>query len=277
MTLQSSGGELTLLDRTEPLGEPGETIFATRFMGDRAYVVTFQNTDPLYAVDLSEPNDLAVLGELHIPGFSDYIHPMGTDTLLTIGMDGEGDWLSAVTLQIFDVADPTSPTLQHKESFGEDSYSIANQNHKAFTFVDDYFGAGEHLVLFPIVAYEPEYLSGLEVVRVSVAGGITRLGRIDHTSLLTSGCDDMLEGEPCFYYSGEEMRRGVQVGDYVYAVSHGGITVHPLKEFSGDPIATIEMAPAEFSSCGYDVPFIDDVDVSDDEPSPVEMGGSAGF
>ena len=89
-----AGTYVTILDvsdmhtvgRTEPLA-PGEYMRSMRFMGDMGYVVTFQNTDPLFTVDLSDPHDPKVLGELKIPGFSQYLHPIGDGLMLGIGRD----------------------------------------------------------------------------------------------------------------------------------------------------------------------------------------------
>ncbi|HSC88442.1 MAG TPA: beta-propeller domain-containing protein, partial [Polyangiaceae bacterium] len=71
-TLTRDGTDLRVIGQTEPFGELGETIYATRFLGDRGYVVTYRQTDPLVTVDLSNPREPKVLGSLHIPGFSEY-------------------------------------------------------------------------------------------------------------------------------------------------------------------------------------------------------------
>ena len=117
----------------------GEQIYSARFMGDRGYVVTFKKTDPLYSLDLSSPTDPKVGGELKIPGFSTYIHPLGEDHLLTIGRDtfDNGSWVSidGVAVQIFDVSDISNPTQAHKEVFGSGGTSSeALYDHKAFNF-----------------------------------------------------------------------------------------------------------------------------------------------
>lgn len=333
---ESDDSELSILDRTENMGEPGERIYATRFLGNRAYVVTFRETDPLYAVDVSDPADLKILGELHIPGFSEYIHPLGEDHLLTIGMNTGGaavgvDWgdgadpvdLPAtepapegdaepaplpgeevpdeveppttdegVALQIFDVSDPSNPQLVHKELFGGFSYSEANYNHKAFTFVDDYFDADQSLLMFPLVTYEPDYRAGLEVLSVSVADGFERLGSIDHRPLINHECGwDQDFYEPCYYWGGEEMRRGMQIDEYVYALSQGGVTVHSLDDLSGDPIATVlfDYPRYQGNSCYGDwyygdEEWVEDVDwdegdVSEPMPEPppeIGAGGASG-
>jgi len=110
--------ELPNADDPDPIGKPGERLYASRFVGDRAYLVTFRQTDPLYVVDLSDPRDPSVLGELEIEGYSDYLMPIGEDHLLGIGRDavaapgggGErGGFVLGVKLSLFDVSDPSSP------------------------------------------------------------------------------------------------------------------------------------------------------------------------
>ena len=93
----------------------GERIWSARFVGDRAYLVTFRNIDPLWVIDLTDPTDPEILGELEVPGVSTYIHPVDANTLLTIGIgpgpDGLGlDW-SVTQVSLFDVSDPTNPVL----------------------------------------------------------------------------------------------------------------------------------------------------------------------
>ena len=92
----------------------GERIWSARFVGDRAYLVTFEQIDPLWTIDLSDPSTPTILGELEVPGVSTYIHPLHDDMLLTIGMgpageDGLGlDW-SSTRLSTFNISDLTQP------------------------------------------------------------------------------------------------------------------------------------------------------------------------
>ncbi|MCC5808522.1 MAG: beta-propeller domain-containing protein [Opitutales bacterium] len=115
------------------LGE-GESLFATRFDGDRAYVVTFLQIDPLYVVDLSDPVRPRVTGELEIPGFSTYLEPMG-DRMLAVGVEDR-----RVTAMLFDVGDPANPSEIRRVHLGpEDGYtwSEANYDEKAVTILRD--------------------------------------------------------------------------------------------------------------------------------------------
>ncbi|MBM3880073.1 MAG: hypothetical protein FJ387_10195 [Verrucomicrobia bacterium] len=112
----------------------GESLFATRFDGDRVYIVTFLRIDPLWVVDLSDPRSPKISGELEIPGWSTYIHPMG-DRLVTVGIDNVDGWRVAVSL--FDVADPAKPALLDKVPLGENhSWSEANSDEKALTVLE---------------------------------------------------------------------------------------------------------------------------------------------
>ncbi len=144
----------------------GERIYSARFIGDRGYVVTFKQIDPLFTLDLSNPAAPAVGGELKIPGFSTYIHPLGSDHLLTIGRDvlDNGDWqqVDGIQVQIFDVADITTPTLAHKATFGGGGTSSeALYDHKAFSFFAD-----KGLLAIPYNSYGGEGGGGVTVVEV---------------------------------------------------------------------------------------------------------------
>ena len=122
---------------------PDERLWSARFTDDRAYLVTFEQIDPLWVIDLQDPRNPTILGELEIPGVSTYIHPVSDDLLLTIGIgpreNGEGlDW-GSLQLSLFDISDPTKPTRADVMplSAGEGwSYSAALHEHKAFTYWD---------------------------------------------------------------------------------------------------------------------------------------------
>jgi len=126
--------------RPQPIGKPGEDIHAVRFHGDRAWVVTFQRVDPLYVLDLSDPEDPALLGELEIEGFSDYLHPVGDDLLIGVGLqavtNGMGTWMQGLQLGLFDVSVPTDPVLLDLHEIGHrGSWSPVLDTHRAFTWL----------------------------------------------------------------------------------------------------------------------------------------------
>lgn len=111
-------GELPNAARPQPLGKPGEQLYASRFIGTRGYLVTYRLTDPLYVLDLSDPADPKTAGELHVEGYSDYLFPVSDTLLLGVGKDavvdgGAGDgrfaWYQGVKVSLIDVSDPARP------------------------------------------------------------------------------------------------------------------------------------------------------------------------
>lgn len=127
----------------EPLGKPGERLFASRFVGDRLYLVTFLMTDPLYIVDLSDSEAPSVAGELEITGYSDYLHPVGESHLIGIGKDAvpggdfRGAWFQGVKVSLFDVSDPQNPFESDTLVLGRrGSESSTLYDHRAFTYLE---------------------------------------------------------------------------------------------------------------------------------------------
>lgn len=109
-----------------------ERIYSARFIADRGYVVTFRQTDPFYVLDLSDPKKPTVAGELKIPGYSAYLHPLSEHLILGIGEQG-----SQVKASIFDVSDPDQPAEAAKYLL-DDYWSEANTNHHAFLLDADH-------------------------------------------------------------------------------------------------------------------------------------------
>jgi hypothetical protein len=136
----------------------GEQLHATRFDGKRAYVVTYLRIDPLWIVDLSDPTKPKIAGELHVPGWSTYLHPLG-DRVLALGIDDTNSWRVAVSL--FDVSNTAEPKLLSKVALGENySWSEANYDEKAMTVLP---GAG--LVLVPYQGYmQNGYASHVQLI-----------------------------------------------------------------------------------------------------------------
>lgn len=112
---------------------PDEQVYSARFMGDAGYFVTYRQMDPLFSVDLSDPENPEILGELKIPGFSEYLHPYGEGLLLGIGMDVDetGTVTNGVKVSMFDISDPTE--VQEVEKYViEEAYSTdVSYNYKA--------------------------------------------------------------------------------------------------------------------------------------------------
>ncbi|MGB2172428.1 MAG: beta-propeller domain-containing protein [Porticoccaceae bacterium] len=115
------------------IGKPNEDLYGVRFFGDTLYLVTFERTDPLYVLDLSDQENPIVAGELEVTGFSDFLHPVNDDLLLGLGQDENG----LVKLELFNVSSMQEPVSQTALSIGSDagwSYSPARYNRHAFTY-----------------------------------------------------------------------------------------------------------------------------------------------
>ena len=126
-------GALDELSHVDDLGE-GERVQSVRYVGDLAYVVTFRQTDPLYAIDLSDHTAPKVLGELKVTGFSQYLHPVGDDLLLGLGREADEDGIDeGFKVSLFDVADPTAPVELDKIVIPE-GWSLAADDPHAFTW-----------------------------------------------------------------------------------------------------------------------------------------------
>ncbi len=169
---------------------PGERIFSVRWVKSRGYVVTFRNIDPLFTFDMSDPAQPRLAGEIEIPGFSTYMHPIDDTHLLTIGNGGNANGATnGVQLQLFDVADLAHPRLafSHIPVGDTDGYSWseAMYNHLAFTYY-----APRKLLVIPLTAYTPnsgQSFSGFALFRVDTDAGITTLGWVDHKDLAYQG------------------------------------------------------------------------------------------
>jgi hypothetical protein len=261
-TLRTNGNALELLGSTEDFGET-EQIFSTRFIGDRGYVVTFRQTDPLFVIDLADPADPRVVGELHVPGFSNYLFPLDEEHLFAIGRDATDQGLvQGLALQIFDVSDPTTPTLSHRYVFPDQGDSPANVDHRAVSFHPE-----RGIVAFPHQSYVTGE-STLEVFELSSDTGFARLGgmgmsdeiQIDECLSNYYGVDPgpeleqmraQLENDPtwqreilasCRY--GHVFKRGLFRDDFVYGVSNTGIYVYDLGAMEAGAVSELRL-PAE--------------------------------
>ncbi len=127
----------------------GETIYSVRFLGSKGYIVTFRTMDPLFVFDLSDPSNPSVTGELKIPGFSNYLHPIDENHLLGIGMEVKeiyqkdqygneiviGTKQGGIKISLFDVSDMGRPVEVSQYVLGDaGSYADALNNHKAILF-----------------------------------------------------------------------------------------------------------------------------------------------
>jgi uncharacterized secreted protein with C-terminal beta-propeller domain len=192
--LDQVGGELRTVGSLEGIAR-GETLFATRFVGDRAYAVTFQRIDPLWTIDLSDPTAPKIAGELVIPGFSNYLQPIDDTHLIGIGRAAGGGY-GGVQLSLFDVSDIANPVRTQVfdvASTGHWSNSIAADDHHAFSYFPE---AG--VLAFPVREdTATDTAARMEVFRVSPRTGFTRLGDVEQDG---------------------DILRGVRIGDQLFSV-----------------------------------------------------------
>ncbi|XMB87435.1 beta-propeller domain-containing protein [Mycoplasmatota bacterium WC44] len=176
---------LTIVSELDKLGKPGERLQSTRFMGDIAYLVTFMQTDPFYVVDLQDPTNPMILGELEITGFSSYLHPIDEDHVLGIGFEADKDGRRiGLKISIYDVTDQVDPKEIYKEVLlYKDhgwNYSSVTYNHK-----DLLFDAKKGIIGFPFEQSNYEnnkysYESGYLLYKFDVSDGLENLGYVTH-------------------------------------------------------------------------------------------------
>jgi hypothetical protein len=242
-TLRIGADWLTQIGSTPDLA-PGESIYATRFFEDTGYLVTFRQIDPLFAIDLSDPENPEVLGELELPGFSEYIHMLGEDHLLTVGRAGDADGtLGGVALRVFDVSDPTQPVLRDELIPNGADWTPASYDHRAFTFRES-----DGLLVLPFASQSTvgsTNYSYLQIFDVDT-NGIQPAQRISHPVMVSAPPGPGVcrpEVVPCGVGPGSysaTMRRGLLRGDAIYSISSVFIKSHLLSDVT-QPLATAEL------------------------------------
>lgn len=160
--------ELPNASHPDPIGKPNEDIYAVRFTADRAYIVTFQRTDPLYAIDLSDDHSPEVLGELEIPGFATYMHPVGDHLLFTLGHSAdERGAVTGVKADLFDVSGQ-APKIVNTVSLGDmGSYSEALNDLRALSLLQN--SEDQLRIAFPLTRYNNRAtpLVGLQLLEIN--------------------------------------------------------------------------------------------------------------
>ncbi len=203
-TLAESDGKLEEIGRVGGLG-PGEEIYAVRFIGDMGYVVTFEQTDPLYTVDLSDPENPVTTGELKIPGYSAYLHPVADGRLLGIGQAGTaGGTITGAQASLFDVADPEQPERIDALGLTDGRYGSTSTewDHHAFLY------SPEHsLAVVPVESYGRDATSGAIAIAVDPDGGLAEIAQLED------------EGQ---------IERSLVAGENLVTVSTRGVAVRPI-------------------------------------------------
>ena len=215
--LAARDGRLSVTGEVGNLGR-GERIYAVRFLGQVGYVVTFRQTDPLYTLDLSNPARPLVVGELKIPGYSAYLHPVGDGLLLGIGQDATdtGRRLGA-QLSLFDVSDPARPKRLQQAALGSGA-SAVEYDHHAFLW-----WAPRRLAVVPVQTWDGSSpFSGVVGFRVD-RHALAEVGRVSH--------DEPAGGRPAFS-GASPISRSVVVGDSMLTVSDAGVLASALGDLS---------------------------------------------
>lgn len=211
--LREIGQGLVPVGMVDGLGKT-ERIYSVRFMGDVAYVVTFREVDPLYTLDLSDPRRPQMVGELKIPGYSAYLHPVGDGLVMGVGQDATDDGMVQGTqVSIFDVSDLSDPTRLDTYTLGEGTYSEVEWNHHAFLYWDD-------LAMIPLQQWfwgerdEGEFFVGAVGLRVSESGQLSEVNKVVHPGG---------EGKDWDWDYRSQISRSIVIGDSVYTISEKGI------------------------------------------------------
>ncbi len=235
--------------RPQPIGKPGELLYAMRFYGERAYAVTFEMIDPLYVFDLSDATDPIILGELEIEGFSDYLHPVGDNLLIGIGMyavsslDPPVSWLQGVQVGLFDISSPTNPELLDTYIAGfRGSHTIVSNSPHAFTLLPADADSGrplrfvipllEHGPADGIVQPSPSYYypwksTGTLMFEIGQNGvGQSELQLVAQATIASSA--EVLEPEAGYYQTWDpDSARSVIYGDQLLHYFRGGLFSTP--------------------------------------------------
>ena len=239
-------GELTGL-------APGEHLYAARFLGERAYLVTFQQVDPFFVVDLSDPTSPKVLGDLKIPGFSDYLQPYDENHIIGIGKDTTPNTQengmprpTGLKIALFDVTNPQQPKELSRYVFPDGSDSQALYDPKALLF-----SQSKNLLALPVSSPNNYgqyygYWQGAYVFNVSLDQGIVLKGTIEHPAPNTAPA-----GGQMMIYGGSGSASGGASGG-------GGIISAPSTMPTNGPMIP---APASGQQYGYvqRILYIDDV------------------
>lgn len=190
-----------------------EQVKSVRFMGDTGFIVTFRNTDPLFTLDLSDPTAPKVVGEVKLPGFSSYLHPVGDGLVVGLGYDGdeENADFNTVKVSLFDVSDMKNP--KEVDTFVlKDVSSAALYNHKAFIYYPE-----EKLIGFPVEHYDQRTVLSYKLLKIENRVIESHLGYTHKTERMTG-----------------DVFRGTYIGDKLYTIDNYNVC-----EFSIDTAALL--------------------------------------
>jgi len=229
----------------------GERIYSARFIGDRAYMVTFKKIDPLFVIDVKNPEKPEVLGYLKVSGYSDYLHPFNEEGTLIIGVGKEtrgGDenfaWYQGVKVSLFDATDVNNPVELSKIEIGDrgtDSYAL--YDHKAFTF-----DRNRGLLVLPILLAEvdetqrndnyfsdPDSAYGISVWQGAYVMKLDKdkeeievVGKITHMDETDFGDDNQGWFGWRYYNDGKSVKRSLYMDNILYTISNAMIKANDI-------------------------------------------------
>ena len=225
---------------------PGESIYAVRFMGKRAYLVTFLHVDPLFVIDLSQPATPKILGKLKIPGYSDYLQPYDETHLIGIGKEVDPSIdanlihtenavyytaIQGVKLSLFDVSDVTNPIEFYKVVIGDrGTESPAATDHKALLFDRE-----RGLLVLPLTVAQlkpgqPKNMQGdfvfqgAYVYNLTLKGGFTLMGKVTHHDT-----NDAFQKSGEYFSGGQsDITRSLYINNVLYTVSQARLQLNDL-------------------------------------------------
>lgn len=230
---------------------PGESIYSTRFMGDRLYMVTFKKIDPFFVIDMADPKGPKILGKLKIPGYSDYLHPYDENHIIGFGKDTveateseELDWnqdfvwYQGLKVAMFDVTDVTAPKQMFYEIIGDrGTDSELLRDHKALLFDKE-----KNLFAFPVTLAEisdeikndpeasgSEYgdivFQGSYVYGIDLENGFDLKARISHYNET-----EVADKSGYYWYGDKDIERILYIGDFLYTVSKGMVKANDMTD-----------------------------------------------
>jgi uncharacterized secreted protein with C-terminal beta-propeller domain len=246
---------LSIIGSLEGLAH-GENLHSVRFIGDKCYLVTFMRTDPLFVIDLSQPTNPTVLGELKIPGYSDYLHPYDETHLIGVGKEAvdsnQGDfaWYQGLKLSLFDVSDVNNPVQLSNFTIGDrgtDSQVLTDP--KAFLFDES-----KNLLVIPVSlalvdnatlqqiqqsgqsaasAYGTTVWQGAYVFSLTLDSGFTLKGTITHLDPSLLNSQGQLTNSNDYYNTQNQwITRSLYIGNTLYTVSNSEVKLNSLTDLS---------------------------------------------
>ncbi len=246
---------LTVIGSLEGLAN-GENLHSVRFIGDRGYLVTFMQTDPLFVIDLSQPTNPKVLGELKIPGYSDYLQPYDETHLIGVGKEAvdsnQGDfaWYQGLKLSLFDVSNVNNPVQLSNFTIGDrGTDSPALTDPKALLFDES-----KNLLVIPVSlalvdnttlqqiqqygqsaasAYGTTIWQGAYVFSLTLNGGFTLKGTITHLDPSLLNNQGQLTNPNDYYNTQNQwITRSLYIGNTLYTISNSEVKLNSLTDLS---------------------------------------------